>query len=861
MVTVPSSTIELRAPFSGVLVPIDQVPDAVFAGRLAGDGVAIAPESRTLLAPCAGTLVHLHEARHALTLRTADGLDVLLHVGLDTVALGGRGFRALAGVGDEVAAGTPLLDVDLEFVAAHARSLLTQVVVTTPDRVARLRVFSGRVEAGRDVVAEIEVRAGAEPAPQPVGPADPSAALVVRLPAGLHVRPAAAVALAARRARGRLVVACGPREADARSVVSLLALDAGPGAVLRIAGWGDDALAAVAHAAAVLEADTGPEPGTVGPPPDEAQSREVPTPAPGASPRGAPLAFHGVCASPGEAAGRLVRILPQRIAAADPDRSPERARRQLLAALAETRATLADLQQRLAADTDPRAASVLGAQAAMLDDPDLLDLALEGVAAGRGAAPAWQQAIEVHAARLEALRRPALADRARDLRDAGARVARALAGRAVPPPALPADSVVVAHDLAPSDLAALDRTALVAVCTTAGGATSHVALLARALDLPALVGLDARALDLPDGTAVAVDATRGVLHVAPSADLLARLARRRAARASRRLAERAHAQEPAVTRDGTSVVVTGNIGGEDEARALVAAGGEGVGLLRTEWLFARCGHWPAPQDQADALSAIARVLGPARPLTVRVLDAGGDAPLPGLPVAPEPNPLLGERGIRLLLAHPALLRDQLRAVLRASADGALRVMFPMVSQLGEWRAAKAVLDHEAARLGVAPVPAGVMVEVPSVALQADAFAREVDFFSIGTNDLAQYVLAMDRTHPSLAARLDALHPAVLRLVAATVAAAHARGRRVAVCGALAADPQAVPVLVGLGIDELSVAVPAIPGVKAQVRTLDAGRCRELATCALAETSAEAVRALVPVDDTAFTPGAPERPPR
>ena len=251
MVSVPSSTIELRAPFSGVLVPIDQVPDPVFAGRLAGDGVAIAPESRTLLAPCAGTVVHVHEARHALTLRTADGLDVLLHVGLDTVALGGRGFRALAAVGDEVAAGTPLLDVDLDFVAAHARSLLTQVVVTTPERVARLRVRAGRVEAGRDVVAEIEVRAGVDPPPPLPSHAAPAAVRVVRVPAGLHVRPAAAVALAARRARGRVVVVCGPREADARSVVSLLALDAGPGAVLRIAGWGDDAVAAVAQEGAV----------------------------------------------------------------------------------------------------------------------------------------------------------------------------------------------------------------------------------------------------------------------------------------------------------------------------------------------------------------------------------------------------------------------------------------------------------------------------------------------------------------------------------------------------------------------------------------------------------------------------------
>nr|MCU0256086.1 hypothetical protein [Vicinamibacterales bacterium] len=211
---------------------------------------------------------------------------------------------------------------------------------------------------------------------------------------------------------------------------------------------------------------------------------------------------------------------------------------------------------------------------------------------------------------------------------------------------------------------------------------------------------------------------------------------------------------------------------------------------------------------------------------------------------------LGERGIRVLLGRPDVLRTQLRAVLRASAFGAVHVMFPMVAQVGEWRAARALLDEEAARLGVSPVPAGILVEVPSAALLAEAFAEDVDFFSIGTNDLAQFVLAMDRGHPKLAAQMDGLHPAVLRLVSATTEAALARGKPVGVCGALASDSQAIPLLLGLGVRQLSVNVPAIAAVKAHVRTLDLAACRRLAARALEASSADQVRGLVHLADAA-----------
>jgi multiphosphoryl transfer protein len=268
--------------------------------------------------------------------------------------------------------------------------------------------------------------------------------------------------------------------------------------------------------------------------------------------------------------------------------------------------------------------------------------------------------------------------------------------------------------------------------------------------------------------------------------------------------------------------------------------------LRSEFLFLHRTSAPTEEEQAAVYTDIARVLGPERRLVIRTLDVGGDKPLPYLPLAREDNPFLGMRGIRVLLDHPDLLRTQVRAILRASTAGRVSMMFPMIATVAEFREARAIAEEERERLGVAPIEIGMMVEVASAALLADHFARDVDFFSIGTNDLTQYTLAMDRGHPRLAPHVDGLSPAVLRLIARTVDAARAHGKWVAVCGGIAGDPQAVPILVGLGVDELSVSVPMIPAIKADIRRLRVAECRRLAQLALDAPGAAEVRALVPV---------------
>jgi phosphocarrier protein FPr len=334
-----------------------------------------------------------------------------------------------------------------------------------------------------------------------------------------------------------------------------------------------------------------------------------------------------------------------------------------------------------------------------------------------------------------------------------------------------------------------------------------------------------------------------------------RVQRRLERQAARRKADLEAALLPARTTDGRRVEVVANIGGVSDAQQALRLGGEGVGLLRSEFLFLGRGVAPSEDEQAGIYRAAAETLGPARPLVIRTLDVGGDKPLPYLPIPREDNPFLGERGIRVGLDRPEILRVQLRAILRASGAGKIHVMFPMVATLSEWRAARAVLEEERQKLGVPAIPAGIMVEVPAAALTAEQFAREVDFFSVGTNDLTQYVLAMDRGHPKLAAQVDGLSPAVLSLIAGAVDAAHRHGKWVGVCGGIAGDSQAVPVLLGLGVDELSVSLPAIPRIKAQIRTLALAECQRLAQEALRQDSAAAVRALCPSDEDLEASGA------
>lgn len=837
-----SGSLALRAPLSGIIVPLDRVPDPVFAQRLVGDGVAIDPTSTILVAPCDGRVTQLHRAGHAVTLRTSHGLEIMMHIGLDAVELGGRGFTPQVRIGQQVRMGEALIAFDADYVATHARSLLTEILVTNMDRVAGLTAGAGLVTVSRDVVLSI-VPTGS----LAVGGSEPlrgeflrSAPVVVAPGSGLHARPAAIVAARARRYAAEIRLVKNEREANARSVVSILALEVDGGDTVTVMARGQDAHAAIAGIAETLSGGVGGAP----PGAPAAYGTRSPTSPAGTAPE-QPGLIRGVPASPGVAIGRVFQLRDEDTVVEEEATDSNHERRALEAAIASAHVQLEALQGRLAAEADADRAAIFAAHQELLEDPEVLDAANQNIRAGASAAYAWQLAYRAQVERLVALRNPLLAGRAADLTDVGRRVLHLLAGREHAPHDIPADAIVIAEDLAPSDAASLDRTRLRGFCMTLGSATSHAAILARALGIPAVAAIDPRALDVASGTRALLDGTRGVLQLDPSEGDEASAAKQQRVDEDRRRTERALALNPAVTTDGHRIEVVANIGSVDEAEQVALSGGEGVGLLRTEFLFMERRTAPDEEEQTRAYEAIARALGPERILVIRMLDVGADKPLSYLPLATEPNPFLGERGIRLLLNRRDVFEAQVRAILRASRAGRIAVMFPMIATFAEWTAARDMVERVRRDLGVPPIPVGIMVETAAAALLADVFAEEAAFFSIGTNDLTQYTLAMDRSNPRFAPEVDGLHPAVLRLIDRAVAGAHARGRWVGVCGALAADPQAIPILIGLGVDELSVAVPALSAAKAQIRTLDLERCRRLARQALAASDAPDVRALVP----------------
>jgi len=536
--------------------------------------------------------------------------------------------------------------------------------------------------------------------------------------------------------------------------------------------------------------------------------------------------MQGVPASPGLAYGRARRLdpAPEAMAGSDvPEAGRAAERDRALAALEVAAAELDGLSERLAVEGRRSEAEIVATGALMARDPSLAEAVASAAAAGRPAAAALVEAAAELAAPLLALEDPTLALRADDLRSLGRRAARLAAGG----PAAARGrgrAIVVAGDLGPADVAELDAS-VAGVALGAGGVTAHAAIMARSLGLPLVVGVGEGLAGVPDGAALLVDGGAGLVVVDPASDRVEEAARARRARAASARRARHDRDLPAATRDGRRVRVLANVASRAEVDAALAAGAEGVGLLRTELAFLEAAGWP---DQAEHERTLRPVLEPlaGRVATVRLLDFGGDKAPPFLRGA-------AGRGVELLLGAPDALAAQVRAIVAASAGVELRLLIPMVTEAGQVREVRRLVEGAGA--------VGAMVEVPAAATLADQLAAAADLLSIGTNDLASLELGRGRDVPGGA---PAHHPAVLRRIAQVVAAAHEAGRPVEVCGEAASDPRALPLLVGLGVDELSVGAARVGEVRAAVRALSHAACAELAARALRAESAGAVERLL-----------------
>lgn len=665
---------------------------------------------------------------------------------------------------------------------------------------------------------------------------------------GLHARPASTLAEVAARFQARisLVNQRSGASADARSVLEMVALGVQRGDRCRMRIDGADAESAQRALRAFVEDEL--------PICDDALPAEAPA-GTGALPRGLRSAcgrwYPGTVVCPGIGRGRAVQIGRPRVPSGlleAPAQPREEEREKLRLANAGVRSAL---EMRLASRPRKEEEGILRAHLSILGDVGMTQRIDAAMAGGSSAMRAVSEAADFFAARMRDSGSALVRERAIDIEDIGFQLLERIHGTRLRTPQLDLSeaAVVVAESLTPRQFLALDKRLLQALVLEHSGATSHAVILARSFGVPTLTGVAEARANIAPGTEAVVDAHLGIVIPAPSAPVRRFYDRELVILRKREERLACFRRAPAKTRDGQALEVAANVATVEELAPAFAAGADGIGLFRSEMLYMDREEAPA-EDEQFAIYVQAARAAQGRSVIVRTFDIGGDKPVPYLQLAPEKNPFLGLRGLRVYPRQPEVFRVQLRAILRASAFGKIWMMVPMLSTLDELRWVKARLAEVRAELDAAgkaydrELRTGVMIEVPSAAFAIRELAAEADFFSIGTNDLLQYFMAVDREDARVSSLSSARHPSFLRLLKKIVDDARAAGRWVGTCGEMARSPRNLPLLVGLGLDEISTAAPEIPGLKAMVARLDAAECRKLLEQALAQSSTAEVEELV-----------------
>lgn len=558
----------------------------------------------------------------------------------------------------------------------------------------------------------------------------------------------------------------------------------------------------------------------------------------------------GIPAAPGLAKGSIVTVSNQNVTIPDyPVEDIESEIFRLATARSAAKEDISAFKEKVKSETDSNEAEIFEAHMMFLDDDSLIALAEQEINAGKNAEAGWMKAVDFFAKQLESIPDPMFASRAMDVRDVGQRVVRHMMGLKQEVTKLNKPVIITGRDLTPSDTVSLDKRMVLAFVTAEGGPTSHTAILAKAFGLPAVVGLGEDLMKVEEDAYFLVDGNSGIVIVNPEEDEIAAFTERQRSANEALHAALAVAFEPARTKDGITVEVVANIGGNDDAIFAHEHGAEGVGLFRTEFLYLDRNAMPTEEEQVSAYIQIFSNF-KGQPVVVRTLDIGGDKEIPYLNFPKELNPFLGWRGVRMLDGRDDIFKAQIRSLLRAGVGVDLRIMVPMIAVDAEVHAVRAILNQEREKLIAEGLPYaekvqfGIMVEVPSAAIMADRLAESVDFFSIGTNDLTQYTLAVDRTNSQVAHLASAFNPAVLYLIDRTIKCAHEKGKWVGLCGEFAGEPLAVPILLGLGLDEFSMSPARIPVIKQIIRKLDGETCKAIAQKALQALTPEEVKEIV-----------------
>ena len=817
------------APLDGAVVPLEQVPDPVFSERMLGDGIALDPAGDTIFAPIDGKIINFNKALHALVI-AQNGIEILIHVGLETVSLKGEGFTPLAKEGDTVKKGQPLLKFS-HAALAKAASSLVMLVVTAPADAKVQRSAKELVKTGAELfTVSVPGAHAAGEAPHTFTVGGPFTVLNAN---GLHARPAGVLARLSAGYAYPVQICYGDKTADGKSVVGImgLALEYGSQVTVKAGGPESEAKTFLTQVEQGFKNAFGEQVSATSVAPADKPQNPVDF--------SAAVQISGLCACGGLAQGKAFLFKPQDALYEENAQNPQDERKALAAALEEE---TAETQAKIAAEPHKTTQDILSAHLGLLQDPLLRQTALDAVARGKTAAYAVNEAVRTSIDILKKTKNRFLMERIADIKDLRRSLLWRLSGQKYALPKLPQGCILIAEELLPSEVSHLSGTAA-GVILAHGSPTAHAGILLRNMGLPAVVNAGEGVLHIPDGASVLLYADDGKALINPTPEQLKDFEATHQKEQALLQAASSQAQEPALTQDGVHIAVLGNVSTPQEAALAAQNGAEGLGLVRTEFLFNHRADAPSEDEQLSVYQETLNAC-KGRPVTFRLLDAGGDKPLPFVQISPEDNPIVGIRGIRAFKRNEAFFRTQIRALLRLTPLSQVRIMLPMVTFADEIVFFKDLIAQEAAQLGLQEaVQTGAMIEVPSAALTSAQLAKHADFFSIGTNDLTQYTLAIDRGHKILSAQADPLHPAVLKLISLTCQGAQKYSRSVAVCGAMAGDLSAVPFLIGLGVSELAAGIKNIAQIKALIRRLNRQQCAQIAAQALELSSAQEVRAL------------------
>lgn len=820
-------SLTLFSPVKGHLLDISKVPDDAFAQKMLGDGVAFEPEENFIYAPADVKVKNIHKCLHAIVLEK-DGFEILIHIGVDTVTLKGRGFKVFVRDGDFVKHGQKLIEFDRDFIEQNGLSSLVVMVVAAPLEVTLRKEIIYQADI-QSKVFEAFRQEDEKQKPQVQPEQFFIQDLTISNVTGLHARPAGEVATLAQSFKNTDIhLIKGQKQADAKSVVEILGLSLEYNDKVQVQASGENAEFAAIEVKnfilrelkdSVLKTEQKQNPEEL------SQNGEI--------------KFKGIGIFDGLSIGKTYVVQDSQFNVEEKSNIPvAQELAKFDSALKHVKSSLDKERHAVYGQKDRE--EILMAHITILEDPFLIKETEQFIEKGYTSAFAFSLAIKRAVDVLKQAGSDILRSRVADFIDLETRIISDLTGVNYRLPKFTEDTIIITKEILSHHLNELNDH-VVGIVMAEGSALSHVSIMLKALGIPSVIGVGRNILQVPNESDIILDSKLGTVTINPTN--IEEIKKKAEFLKLHRKENLRHAFEPAKTKDGVKITVSGNVGNIDQARQSALQGAEGIGLVRTEFLFATSKKAPTEQEQYEIYQKIVDLQN-GNPVIIRTLDVGADKPIPFVPQIKEENPILGRRGIRTSFTNVDLLKTQLRAIMRVKPYGIAKIMVPMVTFIEEISTVARFVKEEQAKLGIDKVSLGMMVEVPAAALMADDFAKEVDFFSIGTNDLTQYTLALDRAHPTLNFLSDSLNPSVLRMIQLTVEGAASQNKPVSVCGAIASEPAGAILLIGLGIRSLSVVPGAVADIKALIRNIDVRHCEEVAKKVLHFPSVAEVRHLV-----------------